>query len=361
MKGHICAVVCTIVASTVTATAGPAVIQVPDAHIARFEGTWLGQDNPSPFGPISFAMDFRRETDGSLRSHTPLSRDTWVDLRLRQNENGQWVMDESAALAGIGVQEYTLHPVRAAGDTLEWAYLNSPRYLTVRTAVRTNQLYMLVLLRGEPHVEFHLERVRDAEATTVRAALQNARQRSGEGDLALLQEAGASGASGTAEDPVRVRNARARVLAAPNDARTHLQLASALAEVIESAPPTKVPNYAIEMLGGFRKAVELEPTIAEARFGLAQYYLNAPPIAGGSLDDAAQQANALHELESPLAEVVLAQIAAKRGDTELALQRIREVANQHPDLEIARQVQRQLSAVHDGQTESRPRDAGSEK
>ena len=94
-----------------------------------------------------------------------------------------------------------------------------------------------------------------------------------------------------------------------------------------------------------RKAAELEPGSAEAHFGLAQYYLNAPPIAGGSLEDAAQEAVVLGQLKSPLGEIVLAQIDAKQGNTEPALQRIAKVVDKYPDLEIAREIHASLSGA----------------
>jgi tetratricopeptide (TPR) repeat protein len=349
-----------LVAPAATAFSLPAGVSVSDEQIARFEGTWLGHDNPSPFGPMSFAMDFRWEEDGSLHSHSAMSRKTWVDLRFRKLDGG-WVMEESASLANMGVQEYTLHPVRAAGDTLEWAYRENPWFLSVRTALDVDELYMLVLLRDEVHVEFRLPRVTGDMAATVRAELEESRQRSGEEDIAQLKAAGASGGGGPADDPAEVRNARVRVKAARDDASAHLQLARALAEIIESAPPGKVPGYAFEMLGAFQKAAELEPTSVEAHFGLAQYYLNAPPIAGGSLEEASQEAAVLVELESALGDIVLAQIEAKQGNTESALARIQRVVDENPDLEIAQQLYAGLTAARAKSNASAEPRAGSEK
>ncbi len=323
------------------ADTAPAVVDVSDAQISQFEGTWMGHENPSPFGPISFVMDFQWEEDGSLHSHSAMSKKTWVDLRFRKDANDAWVLDESAALAEMGVQRYRLHPVRAAGDTLEWAYLDRPSYLTVRTAVQNDVLHMLVLLRGERHVEFRLPRITGEQAVAVRTQMKQNSARSGEDDVELLQEAGAAGDD--SDDPVEIRNARARVKHAPGDAAAHLALARSLSAMIETAPPARIPTYAFEMLGGFRKAAALEPTSIEAHFGLAQYYLNAPPIAGGSLNDAAQEAVVLGELQSPLADVVLAQIEIKQGRIEPALQRIRKVVDQNPDLEIARQIHASLA------------------
>lgn len=327
----------------------PTVVAVSDEQIARFEGTWLGDDNPSPFGPISFALDFRWDEDGSLHARSAMSQKTWVDLRLRKADGG-WVMEESASLAGLGVQEYALHPVRAAGDTLEWAYLENPGFLTVRSAVSTEQLYMLVLLRGERHVEFRLPRVEGDTAAAIRAELEAGRHKSGEDDLALLEAAGASGGGGPADDPIDVRNARVRVSAARDDAAAHLSLAAALAENIESAPQARVPVYAVEMMTSYQTAARLAPESVEAHFGLAQYYLNAPPIAGGSLEEAAKKAATLGELQSPLGEVVLAQIDIKRGRMESALLRIQQVVEQNPGLEIAQHM-------HAGLVEARANNA----
>ncbi len=338
----------------------PAVVPVSDEQIARFEGTWLGDDNPTPFGPISFAMDFQWEEDGSLHSHSAMSQETWVDLHFRKLEHG-WVLDESASLAGMGVQEYRLHPVRAAGDTLDWAYLKSPWYLTVRTVVSADHLYMLVLLRDERHVEFHLPRVTGDMAAAVRAELEAGKTRAGQDDVALLKAAAAqSDGGGTDDDPVEVRNARARVLSTPDDAEAHLQLAQALAQAINSAPQAKVPGYAMEMLSSYQKAAQLDPTSVDAHFGLAQYYLNAPPIAGGSLESAGKEAAVLTELESPMGEIVLAQIEAKQGKTKAALARLEKLVEKHPDLDMAQRMRTRLAEAAQREAEAE-QVAGSEK
>lgn len=76
----------------------------------------------------------------------------------------------------------------------------------------------------------------------------------------------------------------------------------------------------------YLKALELDPTLTEPRFGLVQFYANAPGIAGGSLKKARQHAQALVDLggrwESS-GHSLLAMVAAKDEDWEEAVKRHR--------------------------------------
>ena len=307
------------------------VIRVTDDRIAAFEGTWIGRDNPSPVGPIDFAMDFRRESDGSLHSRSSLSRQTWIDLHFRKEADG-WVLHESAGLAGLGEQAYPMHPVRAAADTVEWTYLKDRSYLSARTAVSGDRLYMQVFLRGRQHVLFQLERVTGETAAAVREQLKKAAEQEGDNDLARLEQAGGG------DDPIDVRNARAKAKALPREAAAHVELGNAIAAVIDGAPPEKRIGYALEMLGAYRTAADLDPRNVGAHFGLSQYYLGAPPIAGGSLEKAEAEAETLAGLGSPYGEVVRAQLEARRGDPAAARERLRSVVEKHPDLALARRL-----------------------
>jgi hypothetical protein len=96
--------------------------------------------------------------------------------------------------------------------------------------------------------------------------------------------------------------------------------------------------YAQEMYSALQTAVELDPTLPDAHYGLAQYYLNAPPVAGGSLESAEAEARTLDELGSPLGEVIAAQVDARRGDHAAAVDRLRSVMEAHPDLQVAQQL-----------------------
>jgi hypothetical protein len=277
-------------------------------------------------------MDFRWEEDGSLRSHSALSSQTWVDLHFHRDEAGTWLLTESASLAGTGRQEYTLHPVRTAGDTLFYAYAEDPKFLDCLVTANDEELYMLVNLRGEEHVRFLLSKVTGEEALAVRQDLEAGRSQPGENDWQLLTD------SAEGDDPVEVRNARLRVKSEPNNPHAHLALVGALGEVIDQAPGMKMAAYAQEMLAALHTTVEIDPALPDAHFGLAQYYLNAPPIAGGSLESAQGEAEVLAKLGSPLGEVVFAQLSLQRGDRASALERLGGVVDEYPDLEIARRL-----------------------
>lgn len=307
-------------------------VSVTRAQVARFEGVWAGNDNTSPLGPIPFAMDFQWQEDGSLRSLSHLSRETWVDLRFAADSTGTWVLHESAQLAGQFLQSYPLHAEGVAGDTLYFAYREDPHYLRCAMTASDAMLDMIVWIRGEEHVRFHLARLSGDEAVAQRRELIEARTRSGENDMSLLAASSAGG------DPVAVTNARVTARLRASDPQAHMSYGRALSEAMEGAPLQKRIGYAQDMLAAFRRAAELDSTLVDARYALAQYYLQAPPIAGGSVEAAAGEAEALTRLASPLAEVVRAQIEAKQGDREAAAKRLAALLETHPDVAVARRL-----------------------
>ncbi len=67
------------------------------------------------------------------------------------------------------------------------------------------------------------------------------------------------------------------------------------------------------MLQSLTKAVELDPHLAEAYHWLVGYYLNAPPIAGGSVAKASEIAQRLAEFDPTGAQELFAQIAARES------------------------------------------------
>ena len=317
-------------AVAVTGAENLTTVKVGDDSIHQYEGVWAGDENATPFGTMGFAMAFDWEEDGSLYSHSALSKETWVDLRFHKDELGNWVLTESASLAGLGVQKYTMHPVTVSGDTTYWAYLKDPDYLNCRTAASDEVLFMVVNLHGKEHVRFLLTKMQGREADAVRLAMKEASETPGADDIGRLETAGRG------EDSIEIQNARLKVKTEPENPQAHLALVEALSVEIESVSPEKMGAYAQEMLASLHKAVELDPELPDAHFSLAQYYLNAPSFAGGSIEKASAEAALLTELSSPLGEVVQAQVEAKQGEREAAVERLRSVLEEYPDLKIAR-------------------------
>lgn len=107
--------------------------------------------------------------------------------------------------------------------------------------------------------------------------------------------------------PESIEVARAAVAADNKDARAHLQLGQAIGAVLQADPMQGVA-YAAEMLKALQTALDLDPEMPEAYHWLAGYYLNAPPIAGGSVDRAKEIARRLAKIDSDEGARLLAQI-----------------------------------------------------
>lgn len=69
------------------------------------------------------------------------------------------------------------------------------------------------------------------------------------------------------------------------------------------------------------KAVRLDPTNTEARIYLAQYYLNAPSIAGGSKKKAREQAEEILKYDPVEGKALLAGICVKDEEYDLAIEK----------------------------------------
>ncbi|MDH3216231.1 MAG: tetratricopeptide repeat protein [Candidatus Krumholzibacteria bacterium] len=96
----------------------------------------------------------------------------------------------------------------------------------------------------------------------------------------------------------------------------HFYLGVAYAQKIQKVSFFEKGQLAPKLKGEFEKAVETDPANVQARMGLAQYYLNAPPIAGGSKEKAMEQVEAIKKLDPKQGHLFTAQIhmAAKEHD-----------------------------------------------
>lgn len=74
----------------------------------------------------------------------------------------------------------------------------------------------------------------------------------------------------------------------------------------------------------FERAVELDPKNVEARADLGEFYAEAPGIIGGGKDKSRQQAEALMSLNPAMGHWVLARVAEKDKNPELAEREYRE-------------------------------------
>jgi len=108
-------------------------------------------------------------------------------------------------------------------------------------------------------------------------------------------------------------------------------------------------------LAAFERAVELAPNSVDARFGLMQYHLQAPGIAGGDKEVAREQAEAIAALDPVQGHLAAAAVARAEGDAPTALEAYRYAIEADPANSDAR-----LALALTYAQEGRPQDAFAE-
>ncbi len=145
----------------------------------------------------------------------------------------------------------------------------------------------------------------------------------------LRQQAAAALADGDAKQAVALYEKALE--AAPADASLHTDYAAALAVRIGQVNFMAQGFVAAKMLQAYERSVEIDPNHLTGWIGLCRYYLNAPPIAGGSADKAERYARKVHARVPWLGEVELGLVAEKRGNKEAAATHFRTALADHPD------------------------------
>jgi tetratricopeptide (TPR) repeat protein len=104
----------------------------------------------------------------------------------------------------------------------------------------------------------------------------------------------------------------------PTKSEYYLWLARSYGEKADSSGMLSAPGWARKARAAWEKAVELDPSNAEARGDLAEFYFEAPGFVGGGKDKARAQADALLKLNPVKAHWVYARIAEKNSDAATA-------------------------------------------
>jgi tetratricopeptide (TPR) repeat protein len=113
------------------------------------------------------------------------------------------------------------------------------------------------------------------------------------------------------------------VALAPENGLYHLWLGRIYGEKADRINFLKAAGLAKKVRVEFERAVEFAPNSWEAHTDLAEFYLEAPGIVGGSEDKARAQADVLMPLNPGMAHWVRARIAQKNKDTDMAEQEYR--------------------------------------
>jgi tetratricopeptide (TPR) repeat protein len=105
---------------------------------------------------------------------------------------------------------------------------------------------------------------------------------------------------------------------APDNSSFHLWLGRVYGEKADRASFLAAAGLAGKVRGEFERAVQLDPKDVDARLDLAEFYLEAPGIVGGSEQKAREQAQYIALLNPAREHWVYARIAEKKKDAATA-------------------------------------------
>jgi hypothetical protein len=267
------------------------------AWLARIDGVYMGQNNPTPFGRIGFAMDMLKQPDRSVHGRVQSDRDTYFEFAFRLNDKGGMTFHETGSLGQGFVQSHELELIGTEGDTLTFATQEKPALLAAEVTADGNRLRVKVMLRGKLHVDLDMVRVRD-EAVVAKFRADQARAKELPGGSAL-QQFFAAAAAKTVDGN----------LPKPEQARLHLAASTKLAEQMRKADASELPSLAFLMKGHLDQAIELDPSSDEAHFSLALWYLQSPELAAKSQEKVKEILATLERMNSPLAEALRKKLA----------------------------------------------------
>ncbi|MGH9508699.1 MAG: tetratricopeptide repeat protein [Terriglobales bacterium] len=115
-----------------------------------------------------------------------------------------------------------------------------------------------------------------------------------------------------------VEAAERAVVLQPKNSNYHLWLGRAYGNKAEHCNFICASGLAGKVRTEFEKAVELDPSNVAARTDLAEYYLEAPGIVGGSKDKAREQADQIQQRDPAAAHWVRARLAVKAKQYDVA-------------------------------------------
>ncbi|MEJ1973407.1 MAG: hypothetical protein WDM96_13380 [Lacunisphaera sp.] len=109
------------------------------------------------------------------------------------------------------------------------------------------------------------------------------------------------------------------------------QLGIALSERMDEVNFMQLPVLAGKLRKAFEKSITLDPNHVPGLIGLARFYAQAPEIAGGSLEKAAEFAARVRQIDPATGEAELGRVAERGEDFAGALAHYETAAQLKPD------------------------------
>lgn len=133
-------------------------------------------------------------------------------------------------------------------------------------------------------------------------------------------------------DPIEaVSHLEAATTAGPTVSRYFLELGSAYGLAAKKADLLGKLSWARKCLGALQRAVALDPDSIPARNGLISFYREAPPIAGGGIDKAFEEANEVRKRDVIAGSAILGQLFASQRKYAEAFEAYEAALTARPD------------------------------
>jgi tetratricopeptide (TPR) repeat protein len=110
------------------------------------------------------------------------------------------------------------------------------------------------------------------------------------------------------ENEEAVRHLETAVQLAPENSEYHTELGGAYGDAAKSSGMLASLTWARKCVAALNKAVDLDPNNLAARNGLITFHRTAPPIAGGSIEQAYIQAHEIRKRDLTTGSVILGQL-----------------------------------------------------
>ena len=117
----------------------------------------------------------------------------------------------------------------------------------------------------------------------------------------------------------------------PKNARYHYHLAGAYGQIARSAGPFTALSTGRKAAAELETAVGLDPNYIQARFGLIEFFLVAPAIAGGSKERALEQAREIRKRDPIDGHRAFARIHVDAEKPDLARKELDEMIRAYPN------------------------------
>ena len=134
-------------------------------------------------------------------------------------------------------------------------------------------------------------------------------------------------------DPEEARKILEQAIAqTPNSAEAHYLLGQAYGSLIQTASMFSKPGLASKTREQFEKAIQLDPNFVDARFGMIEWYLEAPSIVGGGEDKAIAEANEIKKRDAIDGHRAFAAIYSHQKKPDLVHKEYADAVKEQPNV-----------------------------